>query len=70
MLTRRNMTNVLLAPALQSPQPDLAVLRDLQLSPGVLRELAEESRRAVQQAGLLRELPLDGIAPGFVFLAR
>jgi hypothetical protein len=70
MMTRRDITGLLLAPALQSQQPDHGALRDLELSPAVLQELVEESRRAVQQASLLRELPLDGVAPGFVFLAR
>ena len=36
----------------------------------LLREVADESRRAVQQASMLRELPLEGLAPGFIFLAR
>ena len=70
MLTRRDITGLLLAPALQAQQPPPGALRDLLLSPALHQELVEESRRAVQQASLLRELPLDDVAPGFVFLAR
>ena len=68
MLTRRDLT-LLLAPALQSPQPPGA-LPELRLNPELVREIVNESRRAVEQASVLRELPLDGVAPGFVFLAR
>jgi hypothetical protein len=70
MLTRRDMTGLLLAPALQSPQADPGALRELQLSPAARQELIDESRRAVEQARFLSELPLDGVAPGFVFLPR
>ena len=70
MLTRRDMTGLLLAPAQQPPKPDFGALRELQLSPALQQELVEESRRAVQQASLLSELPLDNVAPGFIVLAR
>ena len=70
MVTRRKLSTLLLAPALQAQQPMPITLPDLPLEPALLREVTEESRRAVQQAGLLRELPLEGVAPAFVFLAR
>ena len=70
MITRRNLSNLLLAQALQAQQADPPAHRHLALSPALLREVADESRRAVQQASLLRELPLEGLAPGFVFRAR
>ena len=71
MLTRRDLTGFLLAPAAQQPSaPEYSALRELKLTPAALRDLLEESRRASQQASLLRELPLEGVAPGFVILAR
>ena len=70
MVTRRHVTGLLVAPALQSQQPETGSIRDLPLNPAQLKEVMEDGRRAVQQASLLSELPLDGIPPGFVFVAR
>ena len=69
-MTRRELSALLLAPQLQLTGQAPAAIAELSLDPADERELAEEGKRALQQAGLLRELPLEGVAPGFVFLAR
>jgi hypothetical protein len=75
MLSRRAAGGLLLAPALQSvpfqatPQ-EPSTIRELNLQPDLMREVIEVSRRQLQQASLLRDLPLDGVFPGFVFMAR
>lgn len=69
MITRRDISSLLLAQVVQAQHPEPSSLPELPLSQAQIQELVKESRRAVEQAGLLRELPLDGVAPGFVFVA-
>lgn len=70
MITRRDISSLLLAQVVQAQHSEPSSLPELPLSQAQIQELVKESRRAVEQAGLLRELPLDGVAPGFVFVAR
>jgi hypothetical protein len=70
VITRRELSALLLAPPLQPTDAAPAAIQELQLEPAEQQALAEEGKRALQQAGWLRELPLEGVAPGFVFLAR
>lgn len=59
-----------MAPALQGQEQGPGGLVDLELDEATRSELAADVRRARQQATQLRELPLDGVPPGFVWLAR
>jgi hypothetical protein len=68
-MTRRELHGLLLAPALQAQPPDPGDLRALPLDPASRQALSEAVHRAIRQAEQLRELPLDGVPPGFVFLA-
>lgn len=73
MLTRRELPNLLLLPAMQqhgAAEPAESSPGGLHLSDAELQELAPERDRALRQADLLLDLPLDGVAPGFVFVAR
>ena len=71
MITRRALSALLLAPPVQLPEaaPPTAI-PGLPIDPADRQELAREGKRASQQAGWLQELPLEGVAPGFVFLVR
>jgi hypothetical protein len=70
MMTRREFRHALLPQVV--PQPDTSPklpIAEIQLEDADLREVAREADRAIKQAAWLRELPLGGVAPGFVFRA-
>lgn len=72
MLTRRELSNVLLLlPALQQHSAAAeSAPGGLSMSQEELRDIAPDRDRALRQADSLEELPLNGVPPGFVFLAR
>ena len=71
MVTRRELSNLLLLQGLQPAKVNLdLLLPDLHLSPSELREVAAGGERALREARWLEELPLDGVAPGFIFVPR
>jgi hypothetical protein len=47
-----------------------SAVRELQLPAGLLASVPERARRAQEEARWLEELPLDDVAPGFVFPAE
>lgn len=42
-------------------------VRDLNLPSEMNQDMEQRAQRAIQEARWLEELPLDGVAPGFVF---
>ena len=68
MITRRELSALLLVPPLQLPDAGPAAIQELPLDPADRQELAREGKRALRQAGWLQELPVEGVAPGFAFL--
>lgn len=49
---------------------DCLPIRELNLPADVLADLASFAEPVLEQARYLNELPLEGIAPGFVFIPR
>jgi hypothetical protein len=45
-------------------------VRELELPAELLASAGERARRAIEEARWLEELPLDGVAPGFIFSAE
>lgn len=77
-ITRRQATGFLFATADLSLSPGatssgrttFACVSDLKLPPEVLAQLENNVPNVLEQARWLEELPLDGLAPGFVFTPR
>jgi hypothetical protein len=59
----------LTCPATTAAEPPAAV-RTLQLPPELLASLDARVQRAIEEASWLEELPLDDVAPGFLFQAE
>lgn len=68
MITRRDASRLFFAAAAQAAAREDRLLHELHLSPSDLDQLAPGGERAVRDALILADLPLDGVAPGFVFV--
>jgi len=77
-MTRRRATGFLIATvglplspgATTSGESGGAAITKLKLPPEALAQLEHSARSVQEEARWLEELPLDGLAPGFVFIPR
>lgn len=58
-----------LAPTMSAEELPKAI-RDLELPEELRADLGPRVQRAIEEAGWLGELPLNGVAPGFLFRAE